>query len=77
MAPRQKHVSGTINQKIANVTMLKLILITIGEKKKVKADIRIAARYPTNLAKGLDSKTARLVGTNAQIKMMELVLRVT
>ena len=77
MALRQKHVNGVINQKMANVTMLKSILMTIGEIQKVKADIRIAARYPTSLAKGFDNKTARLVGTRAQIRMIELVLRLT
>lgn len=65
------------SQKIANVAMLKWILTTIGESKKVKAHIRIAVRYPTNLANGFENKTAKLVGTSAHIRMMELVLILT
>lgn len=77
MAPRQKAVSGTTSQKIANVAILKWRLMTIGESKKAKAHIRIAARYPTNLEKGFENKTAKPVGTSAQIRMMELVLMLT
>jgi len=77
MAPRQKHESGTTSQKIANVTMLKWILIIIGESKNTKAHMRIAVLYPTNLAKGLERSTATLVGIRAQRRMIELVLRLT
>lgn len=73
MAPRQKQVKGMTNQKTAKISRLKRILITKGESRNVKAHILTAVLYPTNLAKGFDSSTARLVGMSAQSKMMELV----
>lgn len=73
MAPRQKQVKGMTNQKTAKISRLKLILITKGENIKTNAQILTAALYPTNLAKGFESRTARLVGISAQSKMIELV----
>lgn len=65
MAPKQKQESGTTTQNIAKAMGVKVKLIRCGTEAKIKAQIRIAFLYPTNLAKGFDSKTAKQIGINA------------